>query len=354
MYLIANNINGQTMDSTLQKMLDTKLIDEKQVENFTKDISHQEKRDSALYLDGLYELEFEKTIGRSSSAIRTYIRFDRLNTVEQKKVNEDLGVYLIKLKACSLITVQQFASQSEKIKNNTYTQLLQFLPALSNQIASEEWLTPDKIIEFGETLLTNDVISEKSFKALKNDANSGKIKSHYQLIDYCNYALFFDLAKYSNDPSVYLERIHQEVSSLLPGLSFTNFKYKIEVDSSESFDDYTAHQVIVSLKANDRTYKQKSSIAPENMDKYNSYFGKIDSHEFYQVFNKVLADNQSPFRLHQIRFKFRYGQGKSNQYFGIIALKDEQANMLRSSGGYVELGYEDFRNSFTSGRIDTA
>jgi hypothetical protein len=106
------------------------------------------------------------------------------------------------------------------------------------------WLKPERIVEYGKELLANNVISEVSFEALKHDAVNEKIESQNQLINYCKNAVFFDLAKYSNDPSIYLEQIHREVSKLLPELNFTDFSYKIGVDYLESFDDYISYSVI--------------------------------------------------------------------------------------------------------------
>jgi len=354
--LTANITNGQSMDSTIQKLLDIKLIDQKQVKDFKEYLKHQDERNNAACIYGLFQSEFKKLTGHGYSPIGTYLSFgeDKPKSAEQKKINQELSVYLTKLKNCGLVTDKQFNEQSEKIKKNEYVHILQLLPDLSNQSAYEEWLSPDRIVKYGEKLLANNVISEKPLEALKNDVNTGKIKSHYQLIDYCKNALFFDLAKYSNDPSVYLEQIHREVSTLLPELSFTNFKYKIEVDTAESFKDYTSYKVVVSLKVNGKTYKQKSFISPNDIGKDGNYLGKIDGQEFYQIFNKILADNQSPLRLHQIQPNFQYGQGANYQHFGIIALTKNQLDMFRYSSSYIKVSYENFKNTLTSSRIDSA
>ncbi len=356
-FLTANITNGQIMDSTIQKLLDLKLIDKKQVQDFQEYLNHQDEINNATYISGLFQSEFKKLTGYDYSPfIRINFSFGKKKpkATEQTKINKELSVYLSKLKNSGLITDKQFNDQSEKIKNNEYLDIVQLLPDLSNQIDYEEWLSPDRIINYGRMLVANNITSEKAFETLKNDVNEGKIKSHYQIVDYCKKALFFDLAKYSNEPSVYLKQIHEEVSMLLPELNFTNFKYKIEVDSIESLNDYISHNVVVSLKANGKTYKQKSFISPNDIGKDGNYLGKIDGQEFYQIFNKILADNQSPLRLHQIRPNFHYGHTNNFQYFGIIALLNNQLDMFRYSSSYIELSYEKFKNTLTSSRIDTA
>jgi hypothetical protein len=356
-FILAVNItNGQSMDSTIQKLVDIKLINLKQVKDFEEYLKNQDENNNAAYISGLFQAEFKKLTGHGYSPFGTYLNFgdEKPKATEQTKINKEISVYLSKLKSCGLVTDKQFNDQSEKIKNNKYVHVLQLLPDLATQSAYEEWLSPDRIIKYGNKLVTNNVVSEKSFETLKNEVNAGKIKSHYQLIDYCKNALFFDLAKYSNDPSIYLEQIHREVSTLLPELSFTNFKYKIEVDSAESFKDYTSYKVVVSLKANGKTYKQKSFISPNDIGKDGNYLGKIDGQEFYRIFNKILSDNQSPLRLHQIQPNFQYGQPTNYQYFGVIALSKNQLDMFRYSSSYIQVSYEKFKNTLTSSRIDTA
>lgn len=354
--LTVNFTNGQSMDSTIQKLVDIKLINLKQVKDFEEYLKHQDETNNAAYISGLFQAEFKKLTGHGYSPFGTYLSFgdEKPKAAEQTKINKELSLYLSKLKNCGLVTDKQFNDQSGKINKNAYVHILQLLPDLSNQSAYEEWLSADRIIKYGQKLAANNVISENSFETLKNDVNAGKIISHYQLIGYCKNALFFDLAKYSNDPSIYLEQIHRQVSTLLPELNFTNFKYKIEVDSAESFKDYTSYKVVVSLKANGKTYKQKSFISPKDIGKDGNYLGKIDGQEFYQIFNKILSDNQSPLRLHQIQPNFQYGQPTNYQYFGIIALAKNQLDMFRYSSSYIQVSYEKFKNTLTSNRIDTA
>lgn len=344
------------MDRTLQNILDNKLIKKKQVKDFEDLIKRSENKSNAIYIYFLFQIEYKKLTGRFYSEIGTHFSFrnEKLKSTEQAKINKELSFYLSKLKNCGLVTDRQFNHQSEKIKTNEYEQIHQLLLDLSNQSAYEEWLSTENIIEYGEKLVANNVVTEKSFEALKKDLNDGKIKSHYQLVDYCKNALFFDLAKYSDDPSVYLEQIHKEVSMLLPELNFKDFNYKVEIDPVESFEDYTSYKVVVSLKANGKTYKQKSYISSNDVCKDGNYLGKINLQEFYQIFNKILVDNESSLRLHQIQANFQYGHPASHQYFGIIALSKDQIDMFGYSSSYIQISYEKFKNALTSSRIDTA
>jgi hypothetical protein len=351
--LTTNIANGQTMDSTIQKLIDVKLIEKNHIKDFKELLNRAEtylyygERSGADYIAALLQSEFKKLTGSYPSV--PIILFDKVKPEadKQEKISQELLNYLTKLKTCGLVTEKQFNEQSEKIKKSSYADTLEFLCDLFNQSRYEEWLRPVRIIRYGEELLSNNVITEQSFEVLKNDANAGKIKSHRQIVDYCKYAWLLDLAKYGDDPAVYLEQIHREIATLLPELNFTNFKYKIEVDSSEK---YVAYKLITSIDANGKTYKQRSFISPNRTKENDDYSRKIGD-AFHQIFNKILTDNQSLLRLHQIRGNFQY---EKEANFGVIALAENQTKMFRYADSYIQVSYENFENTLTSSRIDTA
>jgi hypothetical protein len=347
---------GQVMDSTIAKLKAHKLIDESQLELFTKALGRELEQTRASYLNALYEVEFKKLTGQSMMPLGSYVNFGdkKPSEKEQKKINKEITEYLQRLQKCGLVTTKQFNEQGEKIKNNSYVHFLEFLPDLTANVAYEDWIEPAKIISFGEKLLTNQVISKEAFDSLQQDAKADRITSHNQLIGYCKQAIQLDLAKYSDDPAVYLEQIHREVSGLLPELSFTGFKYKIEVDSAISDANYTSYNVTVSIKVNGKPYRQKSFISPEKIGKKDNYFGKIGYQEFYQIFNKILADNQSELRLHNLRSTFADAGMQTHRNIGIIVLKKAQTEMFRYFGSYLDPSYENFKNKLTSKFIKDA
>lgn len=354
--IITGTISGQSMDTIIQKLVNVKLISKKQEKEFKEYLSWQDEKNNAAYLNAVFQCEFKKESGHLYSPFGVILSFDKdkPKPSEQQKINQELLNYLGKLQTCGLVTSKQFKSQSEKINNNNYVHLFQLLPDLSNQSAYEECLQTEKIKRYAEKLLANRIVTERQFEKLINDSKEEKLTSHYELITYCKNALFFDLAKYSNDPAVYLEQIHREVSVLLPQLAFTNFKYKIEIDFVDSSINFTSYYVIVSLKANNKIYKQKSFISLDKIGKDGNYLGKIDGQQFYQIFNKILADDQSPLRLHQIEPALKYGDTSSYQYFGIIALEKNQPEMFQYSNSYLKASYENFKNTLTTDKIDAA
>lgn len=279
------------------------------------------------------------------------ISFDTTHITAQERVeiHARLQAYLNNLNACGLITQSQYENYVHKIDDAAFIHELQLLSVLIPEVAYAEWLKSDNLPLFADSLFFYKVVTDNRYNDLKRDIQAGKIISHYQLIDYCDHAVFFDLAAYSDDPAIYLEAVHRAVASLLPELSFTDFEYAIEKDTLESSPGYDSYDVIAKIQCNGKSYQHKSFISIDHIKEY-AYLGKIDHSEFYQLFNKVLADLQSPYRLHRIE------QYESNnyRYFGIIALKQEQTEMFRRHYSYLRIGYENYRNALTSAQIEEA
>ena len=98
--------------------------------------------------------------------------------------------------------------------------------------------------------MRNGLIQRMSFDSLQLEVEKGHFNSHTQLYKYLKNSKHFDLSKYDNNPAIYLEQIHKEVSMILPELHFTDFKYEIVIDSNWSDKDYISRNVIVSIKLN--------------------------------------------------------------------------------------------------------
>jgi len=206
--------------------------------------------------------------------------------------------------------------------------------------------------EFAEKLYSKKISSDTNHQKLLTAINDNKLSDPLDFLNYCDKATIIYLNRYPEKPDQYLEQIHTEVSKLLPDLSYTGFQFQIVLDSSISDNDSKFYKFVVSLKSGGKTYKQKSSYHLYSVSK-NEYFGnKIDQQEFYKIFNKVLSDLQSPYRLHEVK---SYQQNAVDwNKFGIIALTKEQADMLHGGGVFFMPSYESFKNTLTSKRIDTA
>jgi hypothetical protein len=206
--------------------------------------------------------------------------------------------------------------------------------------------------QFADKLYSEKICTDKNYQKLITDTESKQLTEGLDFLKYCDKATIIYLKDYPEKPDEYLQKIHEDVASIIPDLKFTDFKFQIVLDSSISDNDSKFYKFIVSLKSNGKTYKQKSSYHLHSVSK-NEYFGeKIDQQEFYKIFNKILADIQSPYRLHEVK------TSKDNvmiwDRFGIIALTKEQADMLQDGGVFFMPSYESFKNTLTTVRIEKA
>lgn len=351
--LTANFVNGQTMEKTLQKLTDNKLIEPKQVKDFEELLKKSETNSNATYLYCLFQIEFKKLAGRFYSEIGTYLNFgnEKPNPAEQTKINTELSQYLLKLKSCDLINENQFTYFQAKINTDDFVHLLQLLPAIIEQVALKEHMNPEKLKFFATELKDKEIVSEH-YEKLLTDIEQETLQNPIDFLNYCNKAVIINEQDYPNEPEKYLELIHQKTASIMPELGFTNFEFQIVLDNSISDNDSKFYDFVVSLKSNGKKYKQKSGYHLYSTSKNQYYGNKIDQQEYYEIFNKILVDLQSPYRLHEV--KAYQGNAVEWKVFGIIALTKEQADLLHSGGFYFTPSYENFKNKLTTEKIEQA
>ena len=357
LFCCTSTITAQTINDKVQKLIDAKLITENQKPEFKQFITQTDSTSNALIVYMLFATEYKLDTGHNYSPTETFFDFklDNVKPEFQKKANDSLQRYLKRLKTADLVTDSQFKDQLKRINNNEYIHLFQFLPDLGSEIYFDEWMSQDNLNRFRKQLLKNNIINSDENQRLLQDINKGIIKSPYTLLKYCSKARFFDLATYSNDPSIYVEQIHQTTAEILPELQFSNFKYEIKLDSARSFDEFVTHKLVTTITSNGKTYKQRSYINPKDIGDDNNYLGKLADNEYIQLFNKILNDLDSPYRLHAVNPGYiRKNEINNYQYFGVIALKEEQITMFNPLNSYWQLSYENFHNNLTTNAINTA
>ena len=137
------------------------------------------------------------------------------------------------------------------------------------------------------------------------------------------------------------------MSQVLPDLAYTDFKYYVARTPEMYHRDTSEYQLHVSFRAAGRSYHGISRISPywpdqtDNSD-YMSYLGMLDHADFYGIFNTLLADLHSPYRLHlsEARHEEDVNATNLNPIFGMIALREEQANYLHQKSNYMVISYE--------------
>jgi hypothetical protein len=351
--LTLNIVNGQSMDKTLQKLIDNKLVERKQINDFEELLNNSETKSNAVYLSILFLSEYKKLTGHNYSQFGSYLSFgnDKLKPAEQTKINEELTQYLSKLKSCELLNEKQFNHFQSRINNSEFARLLQLLSTIIEKVGLKEHMNPEKLKFFADKLKSNEIVSLK-YDILISDILQEKLQNPIDFLNYCNKAVIINEQDYTNEPEKYLELIHKKTASIMSELDFENFEFKVVLDSSISDNDSKFHDFVVSLKSNGKKYKQISSYHLYSPSKKQYYGDKINHHEYYNIFNKILTDLQSPYRLHQV--DAYHGNAVEFKVFGIIALTKEQADILHRGDVYFTPSYENFKSQLTTKKIEHA
>lgn len=348
-----NFASAQSMDITLKKLIDNNIIEQKQKNDFLELLKHYDTISNAAYLQTIFLTEYKKLTGHSYSQFGVFLNFgeEKPKQIEQDKINEDLSIYLSKLKICDLINEKQFAFFKTQINNNGFVHKLQFLSDIIEQVELKEYMNSVNLKSFANKLKSKEIVNLKYAK-LCSDIEQDYLQNPIDFLNYCDKAIIINEQDYSDNPESYLKLIHQKTASILPELSFTDFEFDVILDSLMSDNDSKFYNFVVTLNSNGKKYKQKSSYHLYNPSQNKYYGNKIDQQEYYKIFNKILADLQSPFRLHEV--KAYQGNTVEWKKFGIIALTKEQADLLHGGGVYFTPSYENFKNKLTSSKIEQA
>jgi hypothetical protein len=259
-----------------------------------------------------------------------------------------LSEYLSKLTVCQLIIESLHRNFQIRINNNEFVHPIQLLTSIIEQVSLQELLMPQKLKPFA-ILLKNKGIIDHDFEKLIKNIDSNKLQSPLVLLNYSSKAVLIDYQDY--DPKVtrnHLEKLLQKIAKVFPKLSFNHFESKIIVDSTSSENENKDYQVTVSLTVNGHKYQQLFKHYAHADEKYDV----VALEDYYKVFNKILVDIQSSYRLHLVKIPENISTALHR--FGIMALTKEQEQFLTQNQVYLKPSQENFERSLTTSRVEVA
>ncbi|MEA5448536.1 type IV pilin-like G/H family protein [Leptolyngbya sp. CCNP1308] len=218
-----------------------------------------------------------------------------------------------------------------------------------------EQLQPEAVAPHLRELNALGILSDENLARLLQDLGTGQIDSKTDFVNYFDRALLINLQDYSSDPNDYFLEIHQAIAQMLAETDIADIRledFRLEVlQESDLYHLNEDHNLIVSARVNGRLYQQGSYYFSSPRD--NSLLGqitegssyrRIDIEEAIHLFNKILRDQASPYRV--------YAVANEGARCGILALTEQQ--FKRYSGmGYSSYG-QSHDNSLTSDRIEEA
>ncbi|MEM6398451.1 MAG: hypothetical protein AAF741_19030 [Bacteroidota bacterium] len=239
---------------------------------------------------------------------------------------------------------------TKKIASGDFAHSTLMLDWLIDKLEIFSSLAPSKVLPVIEKWKSCGII-ESRHPDLVKAINRRRIINYRGLIPYFERAVYFDLSKYSDNPEDYLPIIHKQISTILPELAYEAFKFSVKEKESNISPGLISYDFYVSIKTKIGSYVQRSY--------WRAYFPKRDffskdklqQRTFYQIFNKILIDQESAYRLHLLKFKKNKLVDK--EAFAIVALTKDQAECIREYREYFDVSREDFTNTFSKKRINS-
>lgn len=351
-FCLLNNARGQSAAAAIDSLIKYKVItvkDRPMIDWALKERGGASWR--VRVLSGLNAVLFKKEyhIDLQKTYAFTSINYEKVGKKSQDSINVTLRPLLEKIKKTGLLTDRVYTHALAGIDSGRYQADVEMISYLSELSFRLEWLAPAKLLPVAKQLHESGIVSDSSFIRLENDIKASKIESVIELNNYCRLDRIFDLAKYPDDPNIWLAQFHRDIASILPGLNFIGFNYTAIPDTSFSLPGV---RFTISLNCNGRTYKHTS--LPFLTKNGKIIPGDMFIEDFYRIFNKILTDQQSPLRLHSINYTFGNNEDDFRR-FALIVLTKEQAEALITGPclSYMFATMEDYDNTLTSAKIDS-
>jgi hypothetical protein len=274
-----------------------------------------------------------------------------LKDEEKDSLIHTLSSYANQLYQAKLISAKTLEESIEKIKKFSFNYKIELLWFDIFCTEQEYFLQPKKLKNFVDPLLKTGVINENAYKQLMEKSAAGELRKYDELTSYLNYAITIDVSGMSTNPSEYIEEIHRKTAKTFPDLDFDSLSYKIEINKKESFESFTSYDLITAIKQGNKTYRQKSYFNPGKQNQPQESMSLTGAESYYEIFNKILSDKNSKYRLHSITI--------NRKKFGIIALTKEQFEKFNwmydgASETYIPVSYENYNNQLTQSKIKKA
>ncbi|MES2111860.1 MAG: hypothetical protein V4577_24090 [Bacteroidota bacterium] len=298
---------------------------------------------SAVMLKKRYHIDLRKNQGFMS------VNFSGTNKRWQDSVNISLRPLLENIKKAGLLNDRIYRRALAGIDSGRYQADVVMVRSLGEMSFRLEWLAPAKLLPVAKQLHEAGIVSDSLFIGFENDIKAEKIESVIELNKYCRLDRIISMAKYPDDPNIWLEQLHRDIASILPNLNFTGFSYTAIPDTSYSLPGV---RFMISLNCNGRTYKH---LSPSFLTRDGEVKpGHIFLEDFYRIFNKILTDQQSPLRLHSIIYTYG-NDGDNYSRWAFIALNAKQAEAIMAGPclSYMFATTEDYDNTLTSAKIDS-
>ena len=214
-----------------------------------------------------------------------------------------------------------------------------------------EALEADRVRPHLARLQEAGILSAAARADLLTALEAERLNDPIEFLEFSDQAILFDLRDYSDNPEEYFPAIHGAIAAMLleQGMIENPFgDFELALKQRElwqstaelealaaarglNIEAFFHYDAVVSVEANGRYYKHASFYSPPNSEQ--DFLGKLESSEFIHLFNKILRDQASPYRLYTVGSSYAGFTGSFGPpippyaWFGVVALTQEQANV---------------------------
>jgi hypothetical protein len=262
--------------------------------------------------------------------------------------------YISQFGRAGLATRKEVERVSTFIRDSSIIDSFSTVEALIHAHGLFETFSQKKVRKQTNRLIQVGLLDSAAAKELLQMAEDSVLTSTEPFLRRAKGVVIINPDSLSDDPDQYFEELHRRLEVLSPDLRFTDFRYRVELDREQSFDTFRTYRVVASLRHSGRDYAFESYYNPDWMKiDQPKNFGKFDT-DYYQIFNKILADRNSNLRLHLFRphqldyvRQLRVASGEA--LLGFVLLTREQEAELES--GYLPVGREDYSGRITTNKV---
>ncbi|GGB13669.1 hypothetical protein [Puia dinghuensis] len=216
--------------------------------------------------------------------------------------------------------------------------------------ANEEYfLRPEWLKPFADSLHEFNVITDANYHLLMERSARGDLHRYTEIPAYLDFCTNIDLRALPADSIPFLDSLYARTARTFPGLQYDSIKYKVAKDTKESFPDFDSYNLNTTIWKKGKAFSYSAFYYASSG---NRMLGRARLPErYYIIFNKMLADMDSPYRLHQAT--------DDSSHFAIIALTKRQFKNFNwmhdgALGSYMMVSYEGDANNITQENITAA
>ncbi|MEH2205435.1 MAG: hypothetical protein V7K53_15355 [Nostoc sp.] len=264
------------------------------------------------------------------------------------ELTEEMRLELLQLlhglKQSGVITERVYQRLETEVKASYIKMDIDLFQQAENQMRVYENLQLKDLEPHLKTLRSSSILSADGYTKLIQDIQAENIASNIQLFKYFNNAVIFDLKDYSKKLYEYLPTIYQCIVSMLHQSGIANIKIdSFSIDEPMMFSIYT----------NRRKYQY--NLYPVIKNEFSIPIA--DTREFFFLFNKILRDMGSSYRLYDIGVVSDQLIGLSalenSNTFGFIALTNKQFKLFLNKSYIFNLNsFNEQEKELTTNRIE--